>query len=303
MRASFRWILSSYSLALVGLLGCEATSPNVAGSEAIFFSCAKLNGDPGICRINPDRSGFRRLLLGGSSPTVSPDGGTIAYTCPQAHDGVFGAVCFMNPDGSNQRTIIDTIPSWYYPDWSANGRLAFQRHGEIWVANADGSGQVQLTQTERVSVTPAWSPDGRRIVFATSIIMEQLTGALWMMNADGSDLHQIVDMPGEESHPRWSPDGTKIAFSVYSVEYVNSYPISDIFIHDLTSQTTKQVTTFGTVMAPSWSPDGKRLVFTGRVSERSAQLFIMDSDGGPAHHLTVPLQASSVGPSVWAQLP
>ena len=47
----------------------------------------------------------------------------------------------------------------------ANGKIAFERSGDIWTMNADGSGQVNLTNTSAPELDPAWSPDGSKIVF------------------------------------------------------------------------------------------------------------------------------------------
>jgi Tol biopolymer transport system component len=77
-------------------------------------------------------------------------------------------------------------------------------HWEIHVMNADGSGRVRLTETSPVALaeqmlkgeqphaydntSPAWSPDGSQIAFATN-----RTGRweIWVMNADGSNQHPM----------------------------------------------------------------------------------------------------------------
>jgi Tol biopolymer transport system component len=77
-------------------------------------------------------------------------------------------------------------------------------HWEIHVMNADGSGRVRLTETSPVAMaeqmlkgeqpheydntSPAWSPDGSQIAFATN-----RTGRweIWVMNADGSNPHPM----------------------------------------------------------------------------------------------------------------
>ena len=73
----------------------------------------------------------------------------------------------------------------------ARGDIAFEsmRDGdvEIYVMNADGSGQTRLTNNPAVDRDPAWSPDGRQIVFA-STRDDSLVGnvEIYVMNADGS---------------------------------------------------------------------------------------------------------------------
>ncbi len=54
---------------------------------------------------------------------------------------------------------------------AANGKIVFVRgadgrHAQLWVVNPDRSGLAPLTALPGVSGFPAWSPDGRELVFA-----------------------------------------------------------------------------------------------------------------------------------------
>lgn len=76
----------------------------------------------------------------------------------------------------------------------------------VYVVNPDGSGQRQLLPSSFSFYTPAWSPDGTKIVFPKD-------SALWVMNADGTSQTKIISVAGGANGPAWSPDGTKIVFS------------------------------------------------------------------------------------------
>ena len=68
----------------------------------------------------------------------------------------------------------------------------------------DGSGKRNLTRApQHDNWSPAWSPDGSRIAFAST--REGGTLSLWTMAPDGSDLRRVTDGHGE--YPDWSPDG------------------------------------------------------------------------------------------------
>ncbi len=56
---------------------------------------------------------------------------------------------------------------------------------------------------------PAWSPDGKRIVFGSNRGGEF---RIWVMNGDGTGAQQLAELPGRSTSPKWSPDGRWISF-------------------------------------------------------------------------------------------
>lgn len=82
---------------------------------------------------------------------------------------------------------------------------------QIFSCAPDGSDHRQLTASG-YNVTPAWSWDGARVVFASNIgggAME-----IWTMDAGGANQQQLTfATPGGNFTPAESPDGARIAFS------------------------------------------------------------------------------------------
>jgi len=73
--------------------------------------------------------------------------------------------------------------------------------------NADGSERRNLTRDAAMDYSPAWSPDGTQIAFASSRGGKFPT--VWVMNQDGSNARRVGTVDGE--YPAWSPDGRRIA--------------------------------------------------------------------------------------------
>jgi Tol biopolymer transport system component len=158
-------------------------------------------------------------------PRWSPDGQAILFTAvpPGQSRSASGwphrdDVYVMNADGSGQRKLTHTREAGEFgPAWSPDGQqIAFTQHagtsGEvrIFVMNADGSAKHAVTPKLAhtgdgwITVTAAWSPDGRRIAFDYHY-------AIYVVNADGSELRRLAQ--NAYAFHSWSPDGRKLIFA------------------------------------------------------------------------------------------
>ena len=135
----------------------------------------------------------------------------------------------------------------------ANGKIAFERSGDIWTMNADGSGQVNLTNTSAPEHDPNWSPDGSKIVFKDG------TRGFLVMNADGSGVTDLGNGPTPDFWPAWSPDGTKIAFSAQTLTIVAMMADDP---NDRWVVGHAGAGSDSTNERPDWSPDGERIAWT-----------------------------------------
>src|SRR5262245_33414491 len=63
----------------------------------------------------------------------------------------------------------------------------------IYVVHADTGESKRLTDTKLVSYGPTWSPDGKRIAFASG---RGAHSEIWTMNPDGSDIQQLTKAEG-----------------------------------------------------------------------------------------------------------
>ena len=185
VRTGFRtFVVASIFAALAACLfapGAGAAFPGQNG--AIAFTTYNLDGNENIYSIEPDGTGLRRLTADtgwDDDAAWSPNGRRIAFASNRAHPQV---AC----EGISPNCDYD-----------------------IYVMNADGTNVKRLTATPGSDREPYWSPDGRRIVFAsTRDHLGPYDANLYVMNADGSGQTRITNDPGVDSQPAWSPGGDR----------------------------------------------------------------------------------------------
>ena len=100
---------------------------------------------------------------------------------------------------------------------------------------------------------PAWSRDGRTIVFVS---WRDGNGEVYAMDADGSGPRNLTQHPAKDVRPAWSPDGRKIAF--VSRRDGNS----EVYVMNADGSGKRNLTrSRASEDYPTWSPDGRRIAF------------------------------------------
>ncbi|MES1244965.1 MAG: hypothetical protein ABUT39_25375 [Acidobacteriota bacterium] len=305
-----------------------AFSSDASGSPEIHVR--RLAGDPGERALTSD--GQQNI-----QPTWSPDGKRIAY-CSNRRGGIW----VVPVRGGRPKRLSDfgSNPAWS-PDGSAIvfqsdpfGELSLFAYpalppSNLWLVPADGGAPRQLTKPGDPPGghgAPSWSPDGKRIVFASSTLW---WGKLWTMSASGGDF-QLLDAALRPREPVYSPDGQtlyysgpdpKLGFTVFSIPVaggkptpIQSAPARDLalspdgkklaFSHmDLdsllwavpispeTARPTgpaKTLTTDpkGRESRPAFSPDGKRIAFIRYNPQNLFELSVINNDGSDRVLLT-----------------
>ena len=157
-------------------------------------------------------------------------------------------------------------------------RLASGEHHTLWVADADGENAQLIAESSEPILSPAWSPEGHRLAYAT---YEDHTAVLYVQEVATGARQKISSRSGVNSAPAWSPDGQKLAVALSEAD-----GNVEIYVLNLGTQELQRVTTNPAIdTEPAWSRDGRAIYFT---SDRSggAQVYKTDIYGGTPQRLT-----------------
>ena len=84
---------------------------------------------------------------------------------------------------------------------------------EIYIMNPDGTQQTNLTRHKADDVSPAWSPTGEHILFASD--RDRFLGSwdLYLMDPNGQNVRPVFGKSADRFSPSWSPNGKQIAYA------------------------------------------------------------------------------------------
>jgi Tol biopolymer transport system component/DNA-binding winged helix-turn-helix (wHTH) protein len=175
----------------------------------------------------------------------------------------------------------------YSPKISNQGnRLSYTQSmsdPNIWQFDL-GNSRGSESQSHRVIAStleengPQYSPDGKRIVFASR---RSGTFEIWLCDADGANPRQLTNVGGAlTGTPRWSPDSRQIVFDSWLGG------TAAIYVINADGGPPRRVTSDGDEdVTPSWSRDG-RWIYYGCTRSGSMQIWKVPAEGGSAVQVT-----------------
>jgi hypothetical protein len=108
---------------------------------------------------------------------------------------------------------------------ASSGRSVFEGAGKLWVVDRPGTPARRLIDglpETTLELSPAWSPDGRWIAFATWDGAER--GHVWKLSSAGGAPRRLTTEPGEYLNPVWAPDGSTIVVTRGSGATARGHP-------------------------------------------------------------------------------
>ena len=180
----------------------------------------------------------------------------------------------------------------------------------IFEMNVDGSGQTLVGPQRGKQTCPWYSPDGKKILFASTHLdpdletkekeaLEELKKPyqkrrgrykwdfdeayeIFEMDRDGKNLERVTETPGYDAECSFSPDGKEILFTSQRDGDL------ELYVMNRDGSDPRRITrSKGYDGGPFFSPDGTKIIFRAdRTGDDRLQLFIVDADGTNERQLT-----------------
>jgi dipeptidyl aminopeptidase/acylaminoacyl peptidase len=200
-----------------------------------------------------------------------------------------------------------------------------RRQSRLWITDSNGEKHFKLTNRDVNESSPKWSPDGKKIAFASSTENGSEIYLYWMGNTNVARLTQLDRSPRGVS---WSPDGTELAIAKHVPQKAPSLVsppkkpkgakwadtpkvttrlkherdgsgyiepgYTHLFILPAEGGTARQITSgdknYGN--SPTWTKDGKSLIFSSNLNDDweydygNSEIYSIDIASGKVNTLT-----------------
>ncbi len=181
------------------------------------------------------------------------------------------------PDTGQVLSATNTLPvlaATEPPSRLAGGKwLAFSSNSEdgktwqIWLMeaglNKEGKPAAvtfrQLTTGIGDKTRPAWSPDGKFVIYTAPAVNGSLANGLdiWRVSATGGDPVDLSNREGDETDAAWSPDGKTICFTAVDSKTGKK----QLYLMDADGRDIRPIASGYLESQGVWSPDGRNLFF------------------------------------------
>ncbi len=261
--------------------------------QSILFARVDEEEGPSLWRVPIVGGEPRKLVEGGESGDVSPDGTTIAFLRPIGPGGRSSSLVLVPVSGGTERELARIDAIVYHPRFSPDGRVvALSEEGSVQSATPGATllvaldGRVRrlpIAEMARKSTSVAWVGTGK------SFLVGLPDSSIPHARAAGLHVNEVDARTGAATPVGWWPaagrtidvlaDGQVVFDSVSMRETLYEVDLEG-------AGSTRRLTNgMATDRQPVYSPDGKWILFS---SDRSGQLdlWMLSRETGALRRLT-----------------
>lgn len=244
--------------------------------ESILFA-----RDGGLWSVSATGGAAREIIRDAYNPNWSFDGRRIVF---ERRYEVWTA----DADGSRQQRV-DGVPrrelalAARWPAFSPDGQYLVFLDAEatpmadLWRVPLDGGSPEQLTFQPAFSSAPAWSPDGKHIVYSS---LRGGSRTLWSVRVADKSSRALLTGSGDDDYPDISADGRRMVYSNsrerYSLLESNPHEDSERVLHE-----SRQM-----LLGPELSPDQETVAYFSPSRTGGMQLFTIPVSGSVPRQVT-----------------
>ena len=134
-------------------------------------------------------------------------------------------------------------------------RMGLERRFQLIVSDADGANPQVVTQSSEPLMSPAWSPDGRKLAYVS---FEDSRSSIYVQELRTGIRERVSSREGHNGAPVFSPDGRMLALTL-SRDQGNL----DVYMLELATQILTRLTRHSAIDTEAvWAPDGESIYFT-----------------------------------------
>ena len=210
-------------------------------------------------------------LLRRSTRSGPPD--AVVHPLPVARQAGKEYQPAVTADGSRMAFV------WEKPDGGSAG---------VWIRDGDEKPPQRVSGGETEALSPAWSPDGKRIAY---LKFRGSTGSLALRDLESGEEKILCPVfPSRYGLPTrhldWSPDGQWLAVD----DAESLHEALGIFLVSVATGQRRRLTRTENIhigdVDPRFSPDGRYLSFIRSFHRAHQELFVTSLDGGEPRQLT-----------------
>jgi serine/threonine-protein kinase len=246
-------------------------------------------------------------LLGGGEPAApAPDGSSGSALATSVAATLTQAAGLAKPQETSAPTVqetespvipSETAPTLEQPTTGPNlvgkgGYIAYisnkgsDKIYQVWLLKValDNSGtfavveDIQLTTDAGDKSFPAWSPDGKKLLYSAPSGGRTLGIDIWMLDLETPEKPAVnlSQHQGEDTQAAWSPDGKQIAFTNRGA---NGNDLRQLFLMNSDGTNIQRLSREFQEFSPTWSPDQLYLAYVISASSHYIMYLRTAADG------------------------